>query len=44
MLGVGDRVAAATVFPTPFEARTLRELAAERPVLLFFYLFDWTST
>ena len=44
MLGVGDRVAPARVFRTPYEAATLHELAAERPILLFFYLFDWSST
>ncbi len=44
MLAVGDRVSPARVFPTPFESATLHELAVERPILLFFYLFDWTST
>ena len=40
MLAVGDRVAPASVYPMSFEAATLHELAAERPILLFFYLFD----
>ena len=44
MLGVGDKIPEATVFKDPGEAISLPELAAEGPVLLVFYLFDWSST
>ena len=44
MLSVGDQVPEATVCLAPSEFTTIRELAAEGPVLLFFYLFDWSST
>lgn len=45
MLAVGDRVRGdARVWTTPQESATLDELVADRPVLLLFYLFDWTST
>jgi peroxiredoxin len=44
VLNVGDAVPAATVWLAPREPVDLRELAAERPVLLLFYLFDWSST
>jgi hypothetical protein len=29
---------------TPRETTTVAELAAGRPILLLFYLFDWSST
>ncbi len=44
MLEAGERIPQATVFRNPGEAVSLRELAAEGPVLLLFYLFDWSST
>jgi peroxiredoxin len=44
MLEAGDRVPSATVALTPSETATLAELAADRPILLFFYLFDWSAT
>ncbi len=44
MLDVGDRVPAATVFTSPADAATVDELLADGPILLFFYLFDWSST
>ena len=44
MLEVGDRVPDATVFAGPREPIRLRELAGGEPGLLFFYLFDWSST
>ena len=44
MLGVGDRIPEATVFAGPREPVTLAELVEEGPVLLVFYLFDWSST
>ncbi len=44
MLGPGDTIPDATVFARPREPMGLRELASERPFLLLFYLFDWSST
>ena len=44
MLEVGDAIPDATVFAGPREPVKLRELAGGEPVLLFFYLFDWSST
>jgi hypothetical protein len=44
MLGVGDRVPAATVWAEPRVRRRLDELLADGPALLVFYLFDWSST
>jgi peroxiredoxin len=44
MLEAGDRVPSATVALTPRETATIDELAAERPILLLFYLFDWSAT
>ena len=34
----------ATVWLESREPVTLRELASEGPILLLFYLFDWSST
>jgi len=45
MLKPGDRIPLdATVWLGPNQPVTLREVVEERPVLLLFYLFDWTST
>ena len=44
MLAVGDRIPDAGVWTTPNEHATLAEIAAEGPMLLLFYLFDWSST
>ena len=44
MLAVGDRLPAARVWTTPQESATIQELVAEGPMLLLFYLFDWTAT
>ena len=44
MLGPGDPIPAATVWRENRDAVPLRELAADGPILLFFYLFDWSST
>lgn len=44
MVGVGDRVPHATVWPDTRESVSLEELAADGPFLLLFYLFDWSST
>jgi peroxiredoxin len=44
MLTVGDRVPGATVWVSTNETISLDELALDGPFLLFFYLFDWSST
>ena len=44
MIGVGDHVPDATVWTTPNEHASIAEIAAEGPILLLFYLFDWSST
>jgi peroxiredoxin len=44
VLRVGDRVPQASVWPSTRESVSLDELAADGPFLLFFYLFDWSST
>jgi hypothetical protein len=44
MLAVGDRIPEALVWTTPQESATLAEIAADGPILLLFYLFDWSST
>jgi peroxiredoxin len=40
----GQQLPDARVWIGPGEPVTLRELASEGPVLLVFYLFDWSST
>jgi peroxiredoxin len=44
VLDVGDAIPAARVYRAPGDETTLAELAGEGPILLFFYLFDWSST
>ena len=44
MLGVGDRIPQATVWVGPREQHMLEEIVEDGPVLLLFYLFDWSST
>jgi hypothetical protein len=45
VIGPGEHLPPATVWVDPGGASlTLAELAAEGPLLLFFYLFDWTPT
>jgi len=45
MLEPGDRIPLdVTVWLEPNRPVTMREILEERPVLLLFYLFDWTST
>jgi peroxiredoxin len=43
-LEVGDLVPAAAVQRAPGDETTFAELAADGPILLVFYLFDWSST
>ena len=44
MLGNGDRIPEVRVWTTPNENATLHEIAAQGPMLLLFYLFDWSAT
>ncbi|HET6945994.1 MAG TPA: hypothetical protein VFI01_11630 [Gaiellaceae bacterium] len=44
MIEVGERIPAARVWTTPQESATLEELVHDGPILLLFYLFDWSST
>ena len=44
MLNVGDRIPDVQVRIGPREPASIRGLAAEKPLLLLFYLFDWSST
>jgi hypothetical protein len=44
MLAVGDRIPKARVWTTPHESATLEQLVSDSPILLLFYLFDWSAT
>jgi hypothetical protein len=44
MLAVGDRIPEARVWTTPQESALLTEIVRDGPILLLFYLFDWSST
>ena len=44
MLAVGDPIPEARVWTTPQEHAPIAEIAADGPILLLFYLFDWSST
>ena len=44
MIDVGSRIPDARVWTTPHESATLDEIVRDAPILLLFYLFDWSST
>ena len=44
MLRQDDSIPQATVWVGPREQHTIAEMVEDGPVLLLFYLFDWTST
>ena len=44
MLEVGDTIPDVAVQAAPGDEVRLRRLAAEGPILLLFYLFDWSAT
>ena len=44
MLQEGDRIPDATVWTAPHQPASTLDLAADGPILLLFYLFDWTAT
>ena len=44
MLAVGDSAPDAQIWLGPQEPARLHDVLAEGPVLLLFYLFDWSAT
>jgi peroxiredoxin len=44
MLAAGDTAPDATVWIAPRDQVTLRDLLADGPILLLFYLFDFSAT
>jgi peroxiredoxin len=44
MLEAGEQVPDVEVWTTPNEHASLRAIARQGPILLLFYLFDWSST
>ncbi len=44
MLAAGDPVPDARVWTDTRERMSIRELTSNGPILLLFYLFDWSST
>jgi peroxiredoxin len=44
VLQAGDKIPDVRTWVSTQETRTLHELAREGPLLLLFYLFDWSST
>ena len=44
MLQPGDRIPEARVWLAPRESLTLDELVEAGPILVLFYLFDWSGT
>jgi peroxiredoxin len=44
VLRAGDPIPDAHVWLAPREILSLRELVEEGPVLVLFYLFDWSGT
>ena len=44
MIEAGQSAPEARLYGAPGEKKTLAELWADGPILLVFYLFDWSST
>ena len=44
MLAVDDRIPDARVWTTPQGNATIEQLVSDGPILLVFYLFDWSAT
>jgi hypothetical protein len=44
LIAVGERAPDARVWVAPRESLLLSELWHDSPILLLFYLFDWSST
>jgi peroxiredoxin len=44
VLAVGDRIPDVRVWLAPREGVSLHDLVSEGPILVLFYLFDWSGT
>jgi peroxiredoxin len=44
MLGVGQQVPDVRIWLAPRESVSLRDLVSEGPIVLLWYLFDWSGT
>jgi hypothetical protein len=44
MIAIGEQIPDAVVWTTPQESASLRDIVRDGPMLLLFYLFDWSST
>jgi peroxiredoxin len=44
VLEVGEQIPDVQIWMGPREPVSLRDLAAEKPLFILFYLFDWSST
>jgi peroxiredoxin len=44
VLSTGDQAPDVQTWLTPRESVSLHDLVSEGPVLVFFYLFDWSGT
>jgi peroxiredoxin len=44
VLAVGDRIPDVQVWLAPREGVSFHDLVSEGPVLVLFYLFDWSGT
>jgi hypothetical protein len=44
VIAVGERIPDARVWTTPQESASLLRIVRDGPILLVFYLFDWSST
>jgi hypothetical protein len=44
LLELGDRIPEATLFAGPREPVTLASLVEDGPILLVYYLFDWSKS
>jgi hypothetical protein len=44
VLAAGDRIPDVRVWLGPRESLSLRDLVDQGPILLFFYLFDWSES
>jgi peroxiredoxin len=44
VLAAGDQIPEVHVQRGPGDETTVAKLAGDGPILLFFYLFDWSST
>jgi len=44
VLAAGERIPDARVWTTPQESATMEQIVSDSPILLLFYLFDWSAT